>query len=54
LCAEIFGRELASNLINNFEQIRNISRAVTLEDLDNRSLPARFRDALCWLGTPYL
>lgn len=54
LCVEIFGSDLASKLIKNFEEVRNISRAITLEKLDNRSLPAKFRDAFCWLGTPYL
>ncbi|HEX7028509.1 MAG TPA: phospholipase D-like domain-containing protein [Gammaproteobacteria bacterium] len=54
LCVEIFGRELASKLIANFEETKNVSRAITLEDMDNRSLPARLRDAFCWLGSPYL
>lgn len=54
LCVEIFGMDLAAKLISDFEETRNISRAITLAELDSRPLPARFRDALCWLGTPYL
>lgn len=54
LCVEIFGKELAAELIGHFEEVKNISRSVTLEELDSRSLPEKFRDALCWLGSPYL
>jgi cardiolipin synthase len=54
LCVEIFGSDLAAKMIKNFEEVRNISRAVTVETLEERSLPAKLRDAFCWLGTPYL
>ena len=29
-------------------------RRVTLDEVDGRSLPARLRDSLCWLFSPYL
>ena len=38
----------------DFEDVRERSREVTLEEVDDRSLPARVRDGLAWLLSPYL
>ncbi|HMM38740.1 MAG TPA: phospholipase D-like domain-containing protein [Desulfovibrio sp.] len=51
---ELFAPELAQKLIAHFEKIRHVSRELTHADLADRSLPARLRDAFCWLFSPYL
>ncbi len=51
---EIFDAELNQTLRTRFVQALARSREVSLAEMDNRSLPVRIRDALCWLFTPYL
>ena len=54
LVVEVFDREFAGKLDRHFETVRERSHKVTLAEVDGRSLPARIRDGLAWLLTPYL
>lgn len=54
LNVEIFDRRAVQMLAQYVESTRGRSAQVTLEELDNRSLPVRLRDALFWLFSPYL
>lgn len=54
LNVEVFDRGLVRRLSDYVGSIQKRSRAVTLEELDGRSLPVRTRDALAWLFSPYL
>jgi cardiolipin synthase len=54
LMVENFGEPLAAAMAAHFSQVRDASRPAALKELDARRLPARFRDALCWLFSPYL
>lgn len=54
LQVEVYGREFAGQLIDYFDRAAQAGREVTLAEVDNRSLPVRFRDSVCWLFTPYL
>jgi cardiolipin synthase len=54
LMVESYGRPLAQDLARHFEQVRDASHPVTEEELARRRFPARLRDALCWLFSPYL
>jgi cardiolipin synthase A/B len=51
---EIFDQAINADLTERFMSAVSISRERTLEEVDGRSLPVRFRDSLCWLFTPYL
>lgn len=51
---EIFSREFARETARRALAAARRGRRVTLEEVDGRSLPARFRDSLCWLFSPYL
>lgn len=54
LAVEIFDRPLAETLTKHVEAVIKRSNAVTLEDVDGRSFPAKVRDSLAWLFSPYL
>jgi cardiolipin synthase len=54
LMVESYGKPLAQELATHFAGVRATSRRLRLEDLAQRKLPARLRDALCWLFSPYL
>jgi cardiolipin synthase len=54
LAVEVYDREFGAPVTAHFDEIRNVSRRVTLEELDRRPLPVRARDAVCWLFSPYL
>jgi len=54
LQVEVYGEEFASPLIDYFDQARDGGRQVTLEEVDSRGFVVRFRDAICWLFSPYL
>ena len=54
LVVEIYDREFAAIIDHHFDSARRRSREITLEEVDSRPLPARVRDALAWLLTPYL
>lgn len=54
LMVESYGRPLARQLAQHFSEVRAASHPVTEEELARRRFPARLRDALCWLFSPYL
>ncbi|RLA50619.1 MAG: cardiolipin synthase [Gammaproteobacteria bacterium] len=54
LGVEIYDQKLNEQLCNHFRQVIDVSTPVTLQEVDGRSLPARTRDAFCWLFSPYL
>lgn len=54
LMVEVYDQGLAKRMAEYVEESRMVSRKISLEELDARPLPARFRDALCWLFSPYL
>jgi len=54
LMVEIYGREAGALGAAHFRDVRARSREVTLEEVDSRSFPERFRDSLAWLFQPYL
>lgn len=54
LAVEIYEPAFAQTLAAHFTAVRARSREITLEEIQNRPLAARLRDALCWLFSPYL
>ncbi|MEE4359786.1 MAG: cardiolipin synthase [Desulfococcaceae bacterium] len=54
LIVEVYDRKTAGKLCRHFDRQMRKSREISLEDIDNRSFPARLRDAFFWLFTPYL
>jgi cardiolipin synthase len=54
LQVELFDAALTHRLRAHFDAAWNEGRAVTLAEVDGRSLPVRLRDAVCWLFSPYL
>jgi cardiolipin synthase len=54
LMVEIYGREAGALGAAYFHDIRQRSREVTLEEVDSRPFPERFRDSVAWLFQPYL
>lgn len=51
---ELFSGETVLQLALEAHRRYQLSAPVTLEDMDNRSLPVRLRDAFFWLFQPYL
>jgi cardiolipin synthase len=51
---ECYNETLAANLSEVFDERVRCARRVTLEELDNRSLPIKLRDGLARLASPYL
>ncbi|MFA5863358.1 MAG: phospholipase D-like domain-containing protein [Phycisphaerae bacterium] len=51
---ECYDTELAQRLDQWVETKRNVAHRVTMEEIDGRSLPARLRDGIARLLTPYL
>jgi cardiolipin synthase len=54
LQVEIFDEELARNMAAHVDDAARRGRRITLEEVDNRSLPERLRDSFFWLFSPYL
>lgn len=54
LSVEVFSETFARRVQAHCDEVAARSRPVTLEEVDNRSLPVRVRDAVCWLFSPYL
>lgn len=54
LVAEVYDPTVAEGLAYHVEQVRLGSRAVTLNELAERTFLARVRDAFCWLFMPHL
>jgi cardiolipin synthase len=51
---EVYDRKFTLELDEFCQQTKDISRRITLEEVDGRSLPIRIRDSFCWLFSPYL
>lgn len=54
LMVEAFDSALIKSVEAHFAQVRTESRLLDSADVAGRSFLARFRDALCWLFSPYL
>lgn len=54
IVVEVFDRAFAEEVALHVRKRISQSREVTLEEVDNRALPGRIRDAMAWLFTPYL
>lgn len=54
IAVEIIDSALAETLTGHFDKIVSHSRKITLEEVDKRSYPVRFRDSIAWLFSPYL
>ena len=54
LQVEVFDHDFAQRMLKHIEIAIQSGRPVTLEEVDNRNLPARLRDSICWLFSPYL
>lgn len=51
---EIFDNNSITELVDHFDRCRAYSRQITLDEVDQRSLPVRLRDSFCKLFSPYL
>lgn len=51
---EIFSKTVNNSLREYFMARAESSRSISLEQITNRTLPARLRDSLVWLFSPYL
>ncbi|MGB5210015.1 MAG: phospholipase D-like domain-containing protein [Gammaproteobacteria bacterium] len=51
---EIFDSDLTQQLSIHCDELRAGSREITLDELNDRSLPVLIRDSIAWLFTPYL
>lgn len=51
---EVYEVDFATKLNSYAQNILKTCRQVTLEEVDNRSLPIKIRDGIAWLFTPYL
>jgi len=54
LQVEVYGESFAQQLSRRIDDAAAGGRAITLEEVDERKLPARLRDATSWLFSPYL
>jgi cardiolipin synthase len=54
MALEVFDRPLVESLTRHVERLRERSTAVSLHEVDSRSVPVRLRDAFCWLFSPFL
>ena len=54
IAVEIVADKIAGELSAHCETVIAQSRRLTLEEVDGRSLPVRFRDSVAWLFSPYL
>jgi len=54
LVVEVFDRSFVGHMHEHFQQVRSCCREETLAGVDGRRLPARTRDAIAWLFSPYL
>ncbi|MRH78793.1 cardiolipin synthase [Spiribacter sp. C176] len=54
LVVEIYDAQFGATMADHVESARLASQRIELEELDNRRLLPRIRDAIAWLFTPYL
>ncbi len=50
---EVFEESFGGNMTRHMDHVISESREVSLEEVDSRSLPERFRDSFFWLFSPY-
>ncbi|MCH9648305.1 MAG: PLDc N-terminal domain-containing protein [Deltaproteobacteria bacterium] len=50
----VYDHAFGSQVALHCEEVREVSKEVTLEEMDSRSIPLRMRDAFAWLFSPYL
>jgi len=51
---EVYDAEFAIKLSKYVKNVLSICRQITLEEMENRSLPLKIRDGVAWLFSPYL
>jgi len=54
LSVEIYDRKFAKTLADHFQDMMGRSRQVGLDEILNRPILIKIRDALMWLFSPYL
>lgn len=54
LNVEIFDLEIVARITAHVDRLCDRSRRISLEEIDRRTLPARVRDSVAWLFSPYL
>ncbi len=54
LTVEVLDIHMGRQMSRHFDGLQRVSREVTLEEVDGRSLPVRLRDAVFWLFSPYM
>lgn len=54
LVAEIYDAGIARELSGHIDAVRDESRRLDIEEIERRPRLERFRDAVCWLFSPYL
>ncbi|MFT4711615.1 MAG: cardiolipin synthase [Candidatus Azotimanducaceae bacterium] len=54
LCLEVFDRDFSELLKRYCDVSVSLSRSLSQAEVENRALPVRARDAICWLFSPYL
>ncbi len=54
LVTEVYDRPFAKALAQHFDRVRTSSKCLDAEELRQRTLPKRLRDAFFWLFSPYL
>lgn len=54
LCVEVFDPDTVTRVAEHAERLRRVSREIRLSELRASPFPARIRDAIAWLATPYL
>lgn len=54
LVVELYDAEVVGALRAHFDEVRETSREVTVDSLRRRPLPAKLRDSVFWLFSPYL
>ena len=54
IAVEVLDGDFARQLSKHCDEVIGRSRRVTLQEVDSRGYPARFRDSIAWLFSPYL
>lgn len=54
LCVEVYDAVLAAAVTAHFDEAVARSREITLQEMEDRPIVAKIRDALAWLVSPYL
>jgi cardiolipin synthase len=54
LQVEIYDETLAAELADHIDRRAASGRELSLAEVDGRGIPARLRDSICWLFSPYL